>query len=139
MSTSTTETVITREQNTLPNAQRSAQTSARSTTSVQTSATTLLTQFILFSLGALEVLLGFRFILKLLGASQSSGFVTFIYSLSKLFIMPFEGIFRRGVTQGIETAAVIEPATIVAAIVYAIVAWGIIALIRMLSRDSQVE
>ncbi|MBP7774298.1 YggT family protein [Candidatus Woesebacteria bacterium] len=83
--------------------------------------------------GLLDILLIFRLILKVLGASATSGFVNLIYTITKIFIMPFEGIFRRGVAQGIETTSILEPATIVALIVYAILAWGIVVLIRLLS------
>lgn len=51
--------------------------------------------------------------------------------------MPFEGIFRQGFTQGIETTSVLEPATLVAIVVYAVLAWGIIKLIRVLSGEKQ--
>jgi hypothetical protein len=88
-----------------------------------------------FLFGVLDVLLVFRFILKLLGANTASAFVRFIYSLSGIFIWPFEGIFRRGVAPGIETASVFEPATIMALVVYAIAAWGVVTLIRVLSRE----
>ncbi len=83
--------------------------------------------------GLLDILLIFRLILKVLGASTTSGFVNMIYTITKIFIMPFEGIFRRGVAQGIETTSILEPATIVALIVYALLAWGIVVLIRLLS------
>jgi len=95
--------------------------------------------FIYFIFGALEILLVFRFILKLLGANVSSYFVSLIYNLSGIFILPFEGIFRRGVTQGIETTSVLEPSTLVAIIVYAIVAWGIVKLVRILSGEQQTD
>jgi len=94
---------------------------------------------IYFFFGALEILLTFRLILNLLGASIISSFVTFIYGLSGIIIMPFEGIFRRAVSQGIETASVLEPATIVAMIVYAILLWGVIKLYRLLSGKQQVS
>lgn len=90
-----------------------------------------------FIFGVLEVLLGFRFVLKLLGASLSSGFVSSIYNLSRIFIWPFEGIFRSGTTQGVETTAVFEPATLVAIIVYALAAWGVVKLIQILSGQKQ--
>lgn len=87
--------------------------------------------------GALDVLLAFRLILKLAGASTASYFVNFIYSLSRIFVMPFEGIFRKGFTKGIETTSVIEPATLIAIIVYAILAVGIVKLIRISSGEEQ--
>lgn len=95
--------------------------------------------FIYFVLGAIEVLLTFRLIFKLAGASTASAFIQLIYSLSSIFVWPFEGIFRKGVTQGIETASVFEPSTIVAMLVYAVLAWGIIALLRIMSGEKQVD
>jgi len=92
---------------------------------------------IYFFFGALEILLVFRLILKLMGASISSAFVGLIYGLSRVFILPFEGIFRRGFTQGIETTSVLEPSTIVAIIVYAVLAWGIVKLFRIYSGEQQ--
>lgn len=90
-----------------------------------------------FLFGVLEILLTFRLVLKLAGASMSSMFVSGIYNLSRIFVLPFEGIFRRGFAQGLETTSVLEPATLVAVIVYAILAWGIVKLIRILSGEQQ--
>ncbi len=90
-------------------------------------------QIIYFLFGALDILLAFRFVLKLMGASTTSAFVQTIYSVSSLFVWPFEGIFRRAVSQGIETASVLEPATIVAFLVYAVLAWGMVQLVKLLA------
>jgi len=87
--------------------------------------------------GALEVLLAFRLVLKLMGASLASAFVGLIYGLSGIFILPFEGIFRRWFSQGVETTSVLEPSTIVAIIVYAVLAWGIVKLARIFSGEKQ--
>lgn len=89
--------------------------------------------------GLLEILLAFRFVFKLAGASQGSAFVSFIYRITRIFILPFEGIFRRAVAQGVETTSVLEPSTIVALIVYMLLAWGIVKLVRVLSRERQGE
>lgn len=151
MPTMTKETVVTKEQNTQmgsgsipqqdvrPTARPIAQSFASTTTKIQPSTAQLIEQMLFFALGALEVLLAFRFILRMMGANQSSGFVSFIYMVSRVFIMPFEGIFGRAVTQGIETTAVLEPSTLIAGIVYAIVVWGIVSLIRMLSGEAQTQ
>lgn len=92
-----------------------------------------------FFFGALEILLAFRLALKLAGASLSSAFVGLIYGITGIFILPFEGIFRRGFAQGVETTAVLEPSTLVAIIVYAVLAWGIVKLVRVLSGEQQEE
>ena len=90
---------------------------------------------IYFIFGLLNILLAFRFILKLTGASTSSIFVNFIYDLSRVLILPFEGIFNRGSAQIMESTSIFEPATIVAIIVYAILAWGIVKLIKIFSKE----
>ena len=92
---------------------------------------------IYFFFGALEILLAFRLVLKLTGASLSSGFVGLIYGLTRIFILPFEGIFHQATTKGIETTAVLEPATLVSIIVYAVLAVGIVKLVRILSGKQQ--
>ncbi|MCK9415199.1 MAG: YggT family protein [Candidatus Dojkabacteria bacterium] len=90
---------------------------------------------IYFIFGLLNILLAFRFILKLTGASTSSIFVNFIYDLSRVLILPFEGIFNRGTAQIMESTSIFEPATIVAIIVYAVLAWGIVKLIKIFSKE----
>lgn len=90
-----------------------------------------------FLFGALEILLSFRLALKLAGASISSGFVGTIYGLTGVFILPFEGIFRRVFAQGVETTSVLEPSTVVAIVVYAVLAWGVVKLVRILSGEQQ--
>ena len=52
-------------------------------------------------------------------------------------MFPFEGIFRRGTTQGLETVAVFEPSTLIAMIVYALLLYGIVALIHIASGKKQ--
>jgi hypothetical protein len=90
-----------------------------------------------FFFGVLEILLVFRLILKLTGASIGSAFVGLIYGLTGIFIAPFEGIFHKGFAQGIETTSVLEPSTLVAIVVFAVVAWGIVKLVRIFSGEKQ--
>jgi len=94
---------------------------------------------IYFFFGVVEILLVFRLVLKLAGANLNSAFVGLIYGLTGVFNLPFEGIFRRGFTPGLETTSVLEPATIVALIFYLIFAWGIVKLLRILSGEQQVS
>lgn len=86
-----------------------------------------------FLFGVLETFLVFRLVLKFVGANPGSGFVRFIYGTTARFVAPFEGIFRSWFTPGVETTSVLEPSTIVAIIVYAVVAWGAVRLIWILS------
>ena len=90
-------------------------------------------KYILYALGVLEVFFAFRFVFKILGASMESTFVSFIYSTTNLFLAPFNGIFRMAVSEGIETKSVLEPTLIIAMIVYALIAWGIVKLIEISS------
>jgi len=92
---------------------------------------------IYFFFGALEKLLAFRLILKITGASIASGFVGLIHGLTGVFVLPFEGIFRKGYTQGLETTSILEPSAVVAILVYAVLAWGIVKLIRIFSGERQ--
>jgi len=125
----TKETITTSEDN---DNSTGLQPEKRDATSYQTAG-----YFIYLIFGILEVLLAFRFVLKLLGANPSSGFVDFVYNLSSIFVAPFAGIFNTSTAAGAVTTSVFEPATLVALIVYALVAWGIVALIRVISGRQQ--
>jgi len=92
-----------------------------------------LRKIVYFILGILEILFALRLVFKLLGASHSSAFVSLIYSLSGFFQTPFDYIFRTAIANGIETRSVLEPATIIAMIVYALIAYGIIKLIKIVA------
>ncbi len=86
-----------------------------------------ITRVVYYILAVLEVILGLRFIFRLLGASQGNDFVMFLYNLSHVFVGPFNGIFN---DQALGHS-VFEISTIVAMLVYALVAWGIVSLGRV--------
>ncbi|SCZ80947.1 YggT family protein [Acidaminobacter hydrogenoformans] len=88
--------------------------------------------------GIVESLLAFRLIFKLLGANAENGFVSAIYGITKPIVSIFEGIFSSAVTEGLETASVLEPATVIAMIVVALIAWITFKLIT-LKKSSHVE
>lgn len=111
------------------------QTVELNSTKVQASSFQTIEYLIYFFFGALEILLALRLILRIFGAAVNNGFVDGIYSLSKLFISPFEGIFSRTYSQGLETTSVLEPATLVAILIYAVIAWGIVKLVRIFSGE----
>ncbi len=81
--------------------------------------------------GVLLALLAIRFVLKLTGANPSSGFVDFIYTLSGVFVAPFRGIFSTPTAEGDIVRSVFETSTVVAIIVYALIAWGISRLFTL--------
>lgn len=92
-------------------------------------------QIIWYILGVIEVLLLFRLILKMLGANASSGFTNLVYSLSDPLALPFSGVFGITVAEG----SVFEWSTIVAGIVYAIVAYGIVELFQIVKPTTPQE
>ena len=81
--------------------------------------------------GVLLVLLGLRFLLSLLGANPSNGFANFIYSVSHPFVAPFFSLFSYHYSYG---ASCFEVYTLVAMLVYALIAWGITSLLTI-NRD----
>ena len=130
-------TIITKETTSIPGT--NANTIAKTPTSRDATNSLTSERLVYFLFGILGVLLAFRLVFKLAGASLTSGFVSLIYVLSGIFILPFVGIFRRGFAPGVETKAVLEPETLVALIVYAVVALGIVKLIRILSGNRQIS
>jgi len=92
-------------------------------------------QVIWYVLGIIEVVLAFRILLKFLGASTFSGFTNFIYSISSPFAMPFAGILGTTVSSNL----VFEWSTLIAMAVYAIVAYGIVALFQLVKPTNSEE
>ncbi len=82
-----------------------------------------------FLAGVVDVLLGLRFLLKLLGASAQAPFVSLLYGVSAPLVAPFRGIFP-GTGQG---AFVIEPSALVALMIYPLIAAGIAGIVRIMS------
>ena len=108
-----------------------------STKSEQATSYQTIEYLIYFFFGALEILLVFRLILRLTGANSFSAFVGLIYGITGVFIIPFQGIFHQATAAGVETTAVLEPSTLVAIVVYAVLAVGIVKLLRILSGKKQ--
>jgi len=82
-----------------------------------------------FGACVVDVLVGLRFLLELLGASSQSEFVSLVYMVSAPLIGPFRDIFPdagKGVF-------VLEPAALVALAIYPLLAAGIVGLIRILA------
>lgn len=77
-------------------------------------------------LGVLEIALGLRFILRLLGANPNSGFAVLIYGLTWLFTVPFGGL----VPNWVSGQTVLEVTTLIAMGVYWLFVWVVIRAIR---------
>jgi hypothetical protein len=87
-----------------------------------------ITTIVYFLLGMLEIILALRFLFLLLGANQDNSFIMFLYNLSYMFIVPFNGIFSNPI---LGTRNVFELSTLIAMLVYALIAWGLVALSRV--------
>ena len=85
------------------------------------------TQIVWYLLSLLEVLLAFRFVLKLTGANAAAGFTNFIYSVTWPFTAPFLAVFQRTVVQG----SIFEWSTLLAMLVYWMIALAIVKLFTM--------
>ena len=82
-----------------------------------------------FVVGIVEILIAARFLGKLFGASAHSAFVSFIYQVSGPVVAPFTGIFG---DTGSRTNT-FETASLVALVVYAVIGWGLVVLIRIVT------
>jgi len=98
-------------------------------TEVRSPIETVLARVVWFVFGAIEILIAIRFVLTLLGANAEAGFVKLIYTVSDVFMAPFNAIFSTGRVSG----ATIEWSALVAIAVYALIAWGLVALIGVVS------
>lgn len=83
------------------------------------------TKVVWYILSLIEASLVFRFFLKVFGANPVAGFTYFIYSVSGFFVEPFRYVFP---APDVGTR-VFEFSTLLAMVVYWIVAWGIVRLI----------
>src|SRR5579864_1978970 len=82
-----------------------------------------------FIVGAVDILIAARFLGKLFGASAQSAFVGFIYSVTGPMVAPFQGIFGNGGSK----ANSFETADLVAIVAYAVIGWGLVMLIRIMT------
>ena len=90
---------------------------------------------VMYVFGAIEVLIAIRFVLELLGANAEAGFVKFIYGFSGVFMAPFNAILGTAKVAG----ATFEWSALLAIAVYALIAWGIVALIRAVNPRDRSE
>jgi hypothetical protein len=89
----------------------------------------IVARLVWFLAGILLTLLAFRFVFAALGANPGNAFVNFIYTTSHPFVTPFFGLFsydplRYGISR-------LEVFTLVAMVVYALVAYGLARLLTL--------
>lgn len=92
-----------------------------------------LVQGIWLLFGIVEGILAIRFILKLLGANEAAGFASFIYGASAPFVAPFANLFANPGSGG----SILELTTLIAIIVYALIAWLVARVIWLLAGESR--
>ena len=90
------------------------------------------TQAIYLVFGVIETLIAIRFALRLLGANPAAAFTDFIYDVTAPFIAPFVGVFGTPEVDG----AVLEPHSLLAIAVYALIAWLAVRLLWVVAGES---
>lgn len=104
-------------------------------TEVRSPIETVLARVVWFVFGVIEVLIAIRFVLRMLGANSTAGFVRLVYGVSDVFMAPFRTIFGTGRVSG----ATFEWSALVAIAIYALVGWGLVALIGAVSPREHAE
>jgi len=85
-----------------------------------------ITQFIWLVAGVLETLFAIRIALRLVTANQAAGFAQFVTNTTVAFLTPFVGLMNNATSA---SGSVLEVTTLIAMVVYALVAWGIVRLL----------
>ena len=85
------------------------------------------TQIVWYLVGIIEIILTFRFLLKLFGANTGAGFTHFIYAITEPLALPFLSVFRMSRLEG----SLFEWTTILAMVVYGLIGWGIVQILLM--------
>lgn len=82
----------------------------------------------------IEGLIAIRFILKALGANPTAGFSSFMYNVTDPLLAPFAGMFG---TPAASNGGVLEIHAIVGFVVYALLAWLVTKLVRLLLGETR--
>ncbi|MBN1920964.1 MAG: YggT family protein [Anaerolineae bacterium] len=86
----------------------------------QNSTTARIVSIVYFLFGALTLLLAVRVILQLVGVNAANDFASFIYGLSAPFVALFASLLQNPTLGG---TSVLEVTTLIAMLVYVILAW----------------
>ena len=88
-------------------------------------------QLVYVVFGVIIMLIVIRVILKALAANPGAGFTSFLYGVTGPLVAPFQGIFA---TPQAGSGSVFELSSVVAIVVYALIAWALVRLIALLGR-----
>ena len=101
----------------------------------QVGVTRKLIQFVWLIFGVVEGLIGLRFVLKLLGANPESPFAAFVYQITEPFLLPFQALVATPELGQVE----LETTAIIAMIAYALLAWVMVKLVRIIFLPTTTE
>lgn len=87
------------------------------------------TKFMWLVASILTALITFRFVLKMLAANPTNGFVDLMYKLTDVLVMPFIGIVG---TPALGNGGVIDMPSVFAIVVYGLITAAIVTLFRIL-------
>jgi hypothetical protein len=87
-------------------------------------------QVVYFVFGIVEGLITIRLILKLLAANPNAGFSNLIYTVTNPLVAFFQDVFPEPQSNG----SVLELSSLLALVVYALLAWGTVRLIWITRR-----
>jgi hypothetical protein len=90
--------------------------------------------FVWLMFGILIALIAIRVGLRLIDANATAGFAAFIYSLTDVFLAPFNGLVA---PVRVSIGNYLEISSIIAMFVYALIAWIIVQLLRILFAPSR--
>ncbi len=85
---------------------------------------------IYFLVGALEILLMLRFLLRITGANPQNEFTQFIYNLSAPFMAPFSTLFISPTSNN--ATNIFDVNIIIAIIVYSLAGWLAVRLVKFI-------
>ncbi|MAT43584.1 MAG: hypothetical protein CL609_14700 [Anaerolineaceae bacterium] len=85
-------------------------------------------QLIWLFFGVIEAFIGIRVVLKLIAANPANPFANLIYRFTDIFLWPFSGLTVTPQAEGM----VLEISSIIAILVYALLAWIIVRLVWLL-------
>jgi YggT family protein len=83
--------------------------------------------------GVVEGMIAIRFVLRLFGANPAAAFARLIYRLTAPLLAPFAGLFPSPRFEG----NVLEVTSVVALIVYLLLAWLVVELISVVFREDR--
>lgn len=86
------------------------------------------TRLIWWGLGVLEGFIGLRVILRMMAANPNNAFANFIYSVTNVFLWPFNGLTATPQSGGV----VLEISSVIAMLVYLLAAWVFVELLWLL-------